>query len=230
MSILIGGLQKFSMIDFPGKTCAIIFTVSCNFRCSYCHNPELIDGRGCEFIKEAEVLAFLEKRIGKLDAVSITGGEATMQKDLVSFMEKVKKMGFLIKLDTNGTNPKMLEEILDKKLVDYVAMDIKAPFDKYIDIVKMLVNIQSIKKSISLIMKKAFDYEFRTTIVKSQLSKEDFHKIGKSIKGAKKYFLQKFIPTKTIDKSFLTEKTYSDTEFEELKKIMDKYVDYCGIR
>jgi len=228
--MLIGGLQKFSMIDYPGKTCAIVFTVSCNFRCPYCHNPELIDGRGCQFIEEEYVLNFLKTRVGKLDAVSITGGEATMQKDLVEFITKVKELGFLIKLDSNGTNPKMLEELLEKKLVDYIAMDIKAPFEKYHEVVGTFVNLQSIKKSISLIKDKALDYEFRTTIVKSQLTKDDFLKIGEQIKGAKKYFLQKFIPSKTLKKSFINETTYSDSEFEELKKIMQKYVKFCDIR
>ena len=228
--MLIGGLQKFSMIDYPGKTCAIIFTVGCNFRCHYCHNPELINGKGCNFIDAQEVLDFLKTRVGKLEAVTITGGEPTLHKDLLEFIKKIKEMGFLVKLDSNGTNPEFLEEIFNANVVDYVAMDIKAPEEKYAEIIGATVDFRKIKKSIKLIMDKALDYEFRTTIVVSQLSPEDFEKIGEMIRGAKKYYLQKFIPSKTINKDFMNEKTYTDEEFEELKKTMFKYVDFCDVR
>jgi len=228
--MLIGGLQKFSMIDYPGKTCAIIFTVGCNFKCPYCHNPELQGGEGCNIMDENKVLDFLKSRVGQLDAVSITGGEATMHKDLPEFIKKIKDMGFLIKLDSNGTNPEMIEKILDDKLVDYIAMDVKAPESKYPLVVGATVDFRKLSKSIKLIIEKALDYEFRTTTVKSQLAKEDFMEIRELIKGAKKYYLQKFIPSKTLDESFLNETTYSDEEFEELKKVMEEYVDFCGIR
>ena len=228
--MLIGGLQKFSMIDYPGKTCAIVFTVGCNFRCPYCHNPELQDGVGCNIIDQKEIIEFLKTRVGKLDAVTITGGEPTLHDDLLEFLTEIKKLGFLIKLDSNGTNPQYLEKILDAGVVDYLAMDIKAPEEKYALVVGATVDFRKIKKSIALIMQKAKDYEFRTTTVVSQLSFDDFEKIGKMIKGAKRYYLQKFIPSKTLDKSFMNEKTYSDAEFEELKKTMLKYVDFCEVR
>lgn len=235
----IGGLQKFSMIDYPGKTCAIIFTVACNFRCGYCHNPELQTGQGCSIWEEEKFFEFLKSRRGKLDAVTITGGEPTLHFDLIDFMKKIKEMGFLVKLDSNGTDPKMLDKILTTKikqrgktslLVDYVAMDIKGPLNKYSEIVGVTVNLESIKKSIELIIKKAPDYEFRTTIVKSQLAKDDFKKIGKLIKGAKNYYLQKFIPTKTLDQNFLKEETYTSKELQEFQEIIQKYVKFCGIR
>ncbi len=228
--MLIGGLQKFSVIDYPGKICAIIFTVGCNFRCPYCHNPELAQGIGCNLINKKEVLEFLTSRIGKIEAVTITGGEPTLHRDLINFIKKIKKLGFLIKLDSNGTNPEIIEKILDKKLVDYIAMDIKGPIEKYSQIVEMDVNRDNIKKSIKLIMEKADDYEFRTTIVKSQISFDDFEKIGQLIKGAKNYYLQKFIITKTIDKKFMQETGYNDKEMNSIKKIMRKYVKNCYIR
>lgn len=228
--MLIGGLQKISLIDYPGKICAIVFTIGCNFRCPYCHNPELQDGIGCDVWEEEKVLEFLESRKGKLDAVTITGGEPTMHKNLPEFIKKIKDMGFLVKLDSNGTNPKMLKKILIDGLVDYIAMDIKAPEEKYAEVIGATINFREVKQSIDLIMEKAPDYEFRTTTVVSQLSFDDFKKIGELIKGAKNYYLQKFIPSKTLDENFLNEKTYSDGDFEELKKIMLDYVDNCEIR
>lgn len=228
--MLIGGLQKFSMIDYPGKTCAIVFTIGCNFRCPYCHNPELQDGMGCQIWNEDDILKFLETRRGKLDAVSITGGEPTLHDDLPDFLRKIKEMGFLIKLDSNGTRPRMLKKIFEEGLVDYHAMDIKGSYEKYSMVSGVIVDRVSIEKSIKLIMDMVPDYEFRTTIVKSQLAKEDFHGIGELIKGAKRYYLQKFIPSKTLDKSFMNETTYSDEEFEELRKIMLEYVDECEVR
>lgn len=227
----IGGLQQFSMIDYPGKLAAIIFTLGCNFRCGYCHNPELVlPEKFNPNLDEEKILDFFKTRLGKLDAISITGGEPTLQADLPQFMKKIKDLGFLIKLDSNGTNPKMLKEIIDNKLVDYLAMDIKAPLEKYEDVINHSVDLDNIQKSIELIMKSGLDYEFRTTIVKSQLSKQDLRDIGKLIRGAKIYYLQKFIPSKANDQKFLKEKTYSDEEFEKIKKDILKYVQKCEIR
>jgi len=227
----IGGLQKFSMIDYPSKLAAIIFTLGCNFRCGYCHNPELVlPEKFNPSLDENKILEFFKTRIGKLDAISITGGEPTLQKDLVQFMKKIKDLGFLIKLDTNGTDPKMLKKIIDNKLVDYIAMDIKAPLEKYEGVIKNKVDLENIKKSIKIIMESGLDYEFRTTIVKSQLSVSDLLAIGKLIKGANIYYLQKFVVSKANDEAFLKEKTYSDEEFEEIKKGILKYVQKCEIR
>ena len=227
----IGGLQKFTMIDYPDKLAAIVFTLACNFRCGYCHNPELVlPEKFNPSLDEKRILEFFKTRIGKLDAISITGGEPTLQADLPQFMKKIKDLGFLIKLDTNGTNHKMLKEIIDNKLVDYIAMDIKAPLEKYEEVIKMPVNLEDIKKSINMIMESGLEYEFRTTIVKSQLSVKDLLEIGKLIKGANIYYLQKFVPSKANDEEFLKKKTYSDEEFEEIKKDILKYVQKCEIR
>lgn len=225
----LGGLQKSSLIDFPGKVCAIVFTIGCNFRCPYCHNPELVDETADE-ISEDEFFAFLEKRVGLLDAVSITGGEPTLHKDLVSFIARIKKMGFLVKLDSNGTNPDTLREVINKKIVDYVAMDIKSPFEKYEISVTRPVDLDKIQESINILLEGKVDYEFRTTVIKGILTPEDFELMGKMIEGAKIYYLQKFVPTKVLNPSFIKKTTYTDEEFQDLKKIMDKYVLSCKIR
>ncbi len=227
--MLIGGFQKFSLIDYPGKISAIVFTQGCNFRCPYCHNPELVNVT-TKPMDVWEILSFLETRKGKLDAVEITGGEPTLQKDLVDFARKIKEMGFLLKLDSNGTNPDVLRTLLNEGLVDYIAMDVKAPLEKYKDVVRVDVDVSKIRESIDLIKNNAPDYEFRTTIVKSLLSKEDIEEIAKTIEGSKIYVLQKFIPSKTLDPEFIHEETYSDEELTELAKKLEKYVGKCIVR
>lgn len=227
----IGALQKFSLIDYPGKVCAIIFTIGCNFRCGYCHNPELVDPkRFPKPMPEKKIISFLQKRKGKLEAISITGGEPTLQPDLISFLEQIKHLDYLVKLDTNGTNPNMLQQAIENKLVDYIAMDIKGPLNRYQEIINIAPNTKAIKKSISLIMNSGIGYEFRTTITKPQISTKDIIEIGKSIKGAKLFALQKFIPTKTNDPAFLGAATYTDQEFSLLQEIANKYVQKCIVR
>ncbi|RLC89206.1 MAG: anaerobic ribonucleoside-triphosphate reductase activating protein [Chloroflexi bacterium] len=229
--MIIGGFQKFSLIDYPGKICAIVFTRGCNFRCPYCHNPELVNSElFLSPISEEEIFSFLEERKGKLDAVEITGGEPTLQPDLIEFLGKIKDMGFLVKLDSNGTNPDVIEEVIKNKLVDYLAMDVKAPLEKYKEITYVDVDTHKIRSNIKLIMNSGIDYEFRTTIVKSLLSKEDIIKIGELIKGANLYILQKFVPSKTLNPDFVNETTYSDEEFTEMKNKMEKYVKRCIVR
>ena len=227
----IGGFQRFSLIDYPGKICAIVFTRGCNFRCPYCHNPELVDlEKFSKSVSEEEIFSFLEKRKGKLDAVSITGGEPTLQKELIEFLKKIKNMDYLVKLDSNGTYPGIIEKIISEGLVDYLAMDVKAPLEKYDEVVRAHVDKDKVKRSIELIKNSGLDHEFRTTVLKSQLSKDDIIEIGKLIKGAKLYVLQKFVPSKILDPKFIDEKTYTDEEFEQLKKELGKYVDKCVVR
>jgi len=229
--MLIGGFQKVSLIDYPGKICAIIFTQGCNFRCPYCHNPELINLSDSQSpINEEEILLFLRMRKGKLDAVVITGGEPTLQQDLIEFLRKIREMGYLIKLDTNGSYPELIEKIIKLKIVDYLTMDVKAPLEKYQEITNSKVNPDIIRKSIESIMKSGLDYEFRTTLVKSQLNKEDIIEIGKLIKDSQLYVLQKFVPSKTLNPKFLNETTYSNEEFEHFKGILGNYVTKCLIR
>ena len=227
----IGGLQKVSLIDYPGLICATIFLQGCNFKCSYCHNPELVDKRLFQpCIKENEVLDFLNTRKGKLDAVTITGGEPTIHDDLAAFIKKIKKMKFAVKLDTNGSQPQIVKNLLDEKLLDFIAMDIKAPLEKYKSVVKVPVNTDSIKESIKLILKAKIPHEFRTTIVQSQLEEKDILQIAELISGANSYVLQKFVPAKTLDKKLLKEKSYPDEKFQKIKKHLENTISSVVVR
>ncbi|MDI3534351.1 MAG: pyruvate formate lyase activating enzyme [Thermosediminibacterales bacterium] len=221
----IGGLQKFSLIDYPGKISAVVFTQGCNFRCPYCHNPELVNP---DFFEEPlcneEVFGFLKSRKGKLDAVVVTGGEPTLQTDLIDFIERIKDMGYLVKLDSNGSNPETINKLIESRTIDYFAMDIKAPLEKYKEIARSSVDPGKIKQSIKLIMDSGLDYEFRTTVIKSMLDLNDIIQIAKIIKGAERYVLQKFVPTKTLDSDFVSKTTYSDKEFMYLKRVLKNYV------
>ncbi len=228
--MLIGGFQKFSLIDYPGKISCIIFTQGCNFRCPYCHNPELVNNELFQKpMDEKEIFSFLEKRKAKLEAVEITGGEPTLQPDLLSFIKKIKDMGFLIKLDSNGSNPEIIKKAIQLGLVDYFAMDIKAPLERYKEVTNSSIEPKKIKQSIDLIKNSGLDYEFRTTITK-QLKKEDILKIAQLIEGTKKYVLQQFIPSKTLDPEFGEMKQYSKEELENFKKNLQPFCESIELR
>jgi pyruvate formate lyase activating enzyme len=173
---------------------------------------------------------FLNTRKGKLDAAVITGGEPTIHDDLAPFIKKIKKMKFAVKLDTNGSQPQVIKTLLDEKLLDFIAMDIKAPLEKYKSVVKVPVNSDSIKESIRLILKSNIPYEFRTTIVESQLEEKDILQIAILISGANSYVLQKFVPAKTLDKKLLKEKSYPDEKFQKIKKQLEHQITYVNIR
>jgi pyruvate formate lyase activating enzyme len=227
----IGGLQKVSLIDYPGLICASVFLQGCNFKCSYCYNPQLVNPRlFAPCLKENEVLDFLKARRGKLDAVTITGGEPTIQDDLVPVIKKIKKMEFAVKLDTNGSQPQVIKALLDEKLLDFIAMDIKGPLEKYESIACAPIDREKIKESIKIILKARIPYEFRTTIVQSQLIPKDFLKIATLISGARRYALQKFVPVTTLNKKFLQEKNYSESELEKIKKHLEKEITTVIVR
>ncbi len=227
----IAGLQKSSLLDYPSKIAAVIFTLGCNFRCPYCHNPNLITAVSSKkLIDETAVFDFLYSRKGKLDAVVISGGEPTLQSDLICIFEKIKNLGFLTKLDTNGTNPDILQKLINQKLVDYVAMDIKAPIEKYDKVVGRDVDLGAVKKSVEIIKNSGLNYEFRTTVVRSLLSIKDFEDIAEFICGAKNYYLQKFVSSVTLDANFSSEKTYTDEEFEKIKNILQKKITNVFVR
>jgi pyruvate formate lyase activating enzyme len=229
--MLVGGMQPCSLIDFPGKIAAVIFTRGCNGRCGYCHNPELVDpDRFCELIPLSEVLSFLQKRRGLLDGVVITGGEPTLQPDLLEVMAEIKFLGYAIKLDTNGCNPLVVERVIERKLADYIAMDIKAPLEEYVRVFKTVVHPATLQASIGLIMTSGIPYEFRTTVVKDQLSRDDLVSMARQVEGARLYALQKFVDTKTQDSSFSGKCSYSDEEFYDLKQAVSPYVKSCIIR
>ncbi len=227
--MLIGGFQKFSLIDYPGEISAIVFGFGCNLRCPYCHNPELVNMTS-PVIPEEEILNFLKQRIGKLTAISITGGEPTIQENLPEFIAEIKEMGFLVKLDTNGSNPDMLEKLIKDRSIDYAAMDIKMPLNRYNEL--SIGDCSTlIGKSIKIIVSSDINYEFRTTVVKSLLSKDDILKIGKTISGADIWYLQRFVPTKTLDPLFINENSYRESELKKIAVELEKnYVHKCTVR
>ncbi|MFO7895624.1 MAG: anaerobic ribonucleoside-triphosphate reductase activating protein [Candidatus Cloacimonadales bacterium] len=227
----IGAIQKFSMIDYPGKLSAIIFTQGCNFRCPYCHNPELVQPNlFVKSLEEKQIFDFLKTRLNKLDAVCITGGEPTLHPDLPRFIAEIKALGFLVKLDTNGTNPAMLELLLKENLLDYIAMDIKAPLEEYRRVTKTEVEANTLRRSINLIEHGAAEYEFRSTLVSTLHTAQDVKKMAKSLGKAQKYFLQKFVPSKTLDASYLSETTLSDATFKDIIQTMQSEIELVEVR
>ncbi|HPD01068.1 MAG TPA: anaerobic ribonucleoside-triphosphate reductase activating protein [Acetivibrio sp.] len=197
--MIISGIQKNSFVDFPGKLSAVVFTPGCNMNCFYCHNRMLISGGNSEeLVDEDSFLNMLSDRKGFLDGVVVSGGEPTLQKDLGDFIKKVKKLGYPVKLDSNGTNPKVIEGLIDKGLVDYIAMDIKAPFDKYSEVCGTDVDIAQIKRSIEILKRGIVAYEFRTTVAPG-LDMDDICEIARSIAGARLYVLQKCREIKGVD-------------------------------
>ena len=228
--MVFGGIEKFTLIDYPGKIACMVYTIGCNFRCPYCHNPELVDETTDVRISEQEFFDFLDTRKGMLDGVVITGGEPTMHEDLPRVMQEIKRRGFLVKLDSNGTNPKMLREVIKKTLVDYIAMDIKSPLASYGHTVARPVDTEAIRESVALIMASGVPYEFRTTLVKGMLSLGDIRQIGREIQGAKLYVLQKFVSTKILNPQFRHKTSYSDEEMKEFQDMLSVYVDQCHIR
>lgn len=214
--MLIHGLQKMTLLDYPGKVACTVFLGGCDFRCPYCHNFELVDGSFAPVMDDQEFFEFLKKRQGLLDGVAVTGGEPLLRKDLPEFLEKIKDLHFLVKLDTNGFHPDELSEVISRGLVDYIAMDIKNSPDKY----KMTVgvddvDVDKISRSICLIMDSGIDYEFRTTVVKEFHEKKDFEKIGEWIKGAKAYFLQQYNQRETVP-----DKTLSSPSADEMETFL----------
>ena len=203
----IGGLQKLSLIDFPDNIAAIIFTQGCNFRCPYCHNPELVDPQLFqEPISEEEVISFLETRKEKLTGVVITGGEPVLQEDLGEFMQKLKTMGFKVKLDTNGSRPEVLKQLMESQLLDYIAMDIKAPLEKYPKIAGVEGMEDKVKESIDLIKASEVPHEFRTTVAKNLLDPDDIEQIKTLAGEADKYYTKDFVKSeKLLDPDFTGE-------------------------
>jgi pyruvate formate lyase activating enzyme len=225
----IGGFQKNSLIDFPKTIACIIFTQGCNFSCPYCHNPDLVagsQGGTGRLPDEAEIFDFLEKRKGFLEGVVITGGEPTLQADLLPFCRKIKGLGYKLKLDSNGSRPKILDRLFEDSLVDFISMDIKTRLMDYPLVVPGKFDVSAIGDSIRLLMEKAPDYEFRTTCVRPLISREIMEDIGQMIRGAKSYILQKCSRrVRVLDPEFLTleEHFFSEDEMLEFKGIIEKY-------
>lgn len=241
--MIIGGLEKLTLLDYPNHLAAIVFTGGCNFRCKFCYNPMLVlpqkgkDGKnikkekGFSPIPSKDLFLFLKQRFGRLEGVVITGGEPTLHPDLPLFIKKIKEIGYIVKLDTNGTNPEMLKKLIRDKLIDYLAMDLKAPLTKYELVTGVRPNCNNLRKSVKIIMTSELPYEFRTTVVPGLLTREDFSSMGELIKGASKWYLQKFkSDTELVDRRYQAQPAYSDKEMAEFAAIGQKYVDLCAVR
>ncbi len=224
------GIEKLSLVDYDGKVASTVFTASCNFKCPFCHNSPLVtDVSSLTPIAEDEVLDYFAKRRGVLDGVCITGGEPTLQKDLPEFCAKVKALGLSVKLDTNGTNPDMIKSLYEDKLIDFVAMDIKNAKENYAPIIGFdKFDTAKVEKSVQFLINSDVDYEFRTTLVNEYHTPADMENIGKWIKGAKKYALQKFKDTGSCISTGLS--AVADDKAKEYLEIVKKYVPNAKLR
>lgn len=228
-----GGIQKTSMIDYPGKISCTVFTSGCNFACPYCHNAGLISGSQQTIISEEMVLNFLQERLNLIEAVTITGGEPTLSTGLENFMKRVKAMGFAVKLDTNGSNPGAIRRYLEKGLLDYIALDLKTLTERYCQYVKAPENIAAaLQDSIRVIMNSGIPYEFRTTCVKPLLSDEIVSRLGEMIEGASVWIFQRCNPENVLDPTFFKnqERLFSDEELNNFRKIALNFVKISRLR
>lgn len=226
----IHGLQKMTLLDFPGKVACTVFLGGCDLRCPFCHNAELIDGAAPAVMEEEELLAFLKKRQGLLEGVALTGGEPLLRgDDLLRLAEKIRELGYPLKLDTNGTHPERLRKIIDGGLVSYVAMDIKNSPEKYAETCGLSqMDLAPVRESISLLMEGRTDYEFRTTTMAELHDADSFRKIGEWIRGAKRYYLQKFTDRDTVP--FEGFHAPADGEMAQYLAIAREYVPEAEIR
>lgn len=234
----IHGLQKMTLLDYPGLVACTVFLGGCDFRCPFCHNYELVDGSAEPVMDEDEFFSFLSKREGILDGVCITGGEPCLRADLANFARQIKEMGFTVKLDTNGAHPDRVKELIDLGLVDYVAMDIKNSPEKYAMTAGLgedidgcnnpMFDFNKIRQTVALLMEDRVDYEFRTTVVEQYHKKEDFVAIGQLIKGAKKYFLQQFVARNTVPDCTL--KAPNRETIEKYIEVVRRYVPNAEMR
>ncbi|HII71622.1 TPA: anaerobic ribonucleoside-triphosphate reductase activating protein [Candidatus Woesearchaeota archaeon] len=233
--MIIAGLQKTSLVDYPGKICSTIFLAGCNLRCGFCHNPELVIP---ELVQEHtvpmnpdELVRQIKERQKYIDGVCITGGEPLLNKDIFKLCDELKRLGLLVKVDTNGCHPFALRQLIEFKMVDYVAMDIKGPKEKYREIVEKDINMDRIEESIELLKKGKVEYEFRTTVVKGVHLFADIVKIGEWLKGARQYYLQQFnVKAKYIDPKFEKNIPYTPAELREMQTALKGCFEKVGVR
>ena len=230
----IGGLHKNSLIDYPGKISCIIFLSFCNFNCPFCHNPELAKGMPLflGYLSEDLIFSFLESRKGLLDGVVISGGEPTLQKGLISFCEKIRLMDYPVKLDTNGSRPEVIKNLIKEDLVNYIAMDIKTDLLHYATLIKDNSSIDDISLSVRIIKESNIDYEFRTTCIKSLVNESILKNLSPLLKNSKLYALQQFSNTVVLNPEFFTDgsNVYNDNELLKLKSLAEQFVNKCIVR
>ena len=219
------GLERMSLVDYDGHICATIFLASCNFRCPFCHNSSLVlEVDKLEAYSSDEIFDYLEKRKHVLDAVCITGGEPTLTSNLEAIIDKIKEMGYLVKLDSNGTKPDVLKHLIDTKKIDYIAMDIKSSYKNYCKVagINNQLLVDRVKESVELLKNSGIDYEFRTTLVKELHDVEDIYGIGEIIKGAKRFYFQKF-----TDHGYCIEKDFHEVDVDLANKYLEIIKKYC---
>lgn len=225
--MVISGLQKLTLLDFPQKVACTVFLGGCNLRCPFCQNGEILDGRTAG-MTEDDFFAFLKKRQKILDGVCVSGGEPLLHEEIFSFIEKIRALGYAVKLDTNGTFTVRLKRLVQEKLIDYVAMDIKNSPKKYARMAGAAVDLENIRESAAFLMESGIDYEFRTTVVAKYHRAEDFIAIGEWLRGAKKYFLQNFVDSEFVLEKGLT--AYSDEDLQAFKQLLLPYIPTTKIR
>ncbi len=230
--VKIAGLERVSLIDYPEKISAIIFTHGCNLRCSFCHNPELVlvDFDGNLAVKESGLFEYLEGRKGKIDAVVITGGEPLLHKDIGKLIKKIKDIGYLVKLDSNGFFPKELKRLISKGLIDYIAMDVKWPEDSYVKYSGDVKAVEKIKDSISIIENSGIAHEFRTTVVKGIHEIEDVEEIVKMLPEDSLFYIQNFRAGKTINPTLDGSNSFTEKELKDILKVARKHVKNSYVR
>lgn len=225
------GWVKSSLLDYPGQIAASLFCGGCNFRCPNCHNADIVlHPDDCPDVSEHEIWALLEKRRGLLDGVVLSGGEPTLQADLGKFAARLHDIGYLVKLDTNGYRPGVLQAVIADGLVDYVAMDIKAPLPKYALAAGVPVDTTRIQRSIDLLRDSGVEYEFRTTVVPGILAEDDIVQIGRLIDGAPHYYIQQFVPRNTLDPQMLEQDPYPPDRILALAELARPWVDRVDVR
>ena len=225
----IHGLQKMTLLDFPGLVACTVFLGGCDLRCPFCHNAEILDMNAPAVMDDKEFLEFLETRRGKLDGVAVTGGEPTLRPDLPELLREIKRLGFKVKLDTTGNHPDMLKRIVGEGLVDYVAMDVKNSKERYAETVGLTgFDISRVDESISFLLRGDVEYEFRTTVIKQFHDKDSFIGIAEWIKGAEKYYLQGFVDRDTVPFAGLEART--EEEMKKYAEIVKPYVKSVELR
>ncbi|MBN2422567.1 anaerobic ribonucleoside-triphosphate reductase activating protein [Candidatus Woesearchaeota archaeon] len=232
MTLDIKGFQKIDLLNYEPYASATIFLSKCNFHCPFCHNPELVLRHDkIKTIPELEIIDILKKRVEWYDGICITGGEPTLHDELPFFIKKIKEMNLLVKMDTNGSNYGMIEQLIKEKVVDYISMDIKAPLEKYDKVTQVKTDIDAIKKSVEIIKNSVIDYAFRTTVIPFYHKEEDMIKIGELLKGSKRFIIQQFRNNRPmLNNSFMKKEKYTLEQLEKFKKILGPYFDEVLIK